>query len=206
MDRADGAYWRTGGRFDTDVAEVDPQPPAPILSTEIDGVELRPYDWDMLDALVVAANDPRIPTYMGEQFATPYTRDDGETWLEIATKFDPPLQYAIYVEGVFAGGIGGFPFRAENTGAVEIGWWLHPDHWGRGITTAAARSLVDELFARGYMRLWAPVMHPNIASARVAEKAGLRLEGIAPSAYLRRGVRYDQLNYGVTRSQWLLGR
>ncbi|MBW2471858.1 MAG: GNAT family N-acetyltransferase [Deltaproteobacteria bacterium] len=48
-------------------------------------------------------------------------------------------------------------------------------------------------------------MKPNVASARVAEKAGLRLEGVAPSVYLKRGVRYDQLNYGLTRAQWRAG-
>jgi len=52
------------------------------------------------------------------------------------------------------------------------------------------------------MRLWAPVMHPNKGSARVAEKAGMTLEGVAPSHYVKQGVRYDQLNYGMTREQW----
>ena len=56
------------------------------------------------------------------------------------------------------------------------------------------------------MRLWAPVMHANIASARVAENAGLTFEGTFPSAYLKNGVRYDQLNYGITRSQWIAGQ
>jgi RimJ/RimL family protein N-acetyltransferase len=67
--------------------------------------------------------------------------------------------------------------------------------------------LVDEFFGvRGYMRLWAPVMAPNEASKRVAERAGLRLEGIAPSAYLKAGVRHDAWNYGLTRTGWLTDR
>lgn len=55
---------------------------------------------------------------------------------------------------------------------------------------------------RGLMRLWAPVMRPNKGSARVAEKAGMTLEGVAPSQYVKHGVRYDQLNYGITRDEW----
>jgi RimJ/RimL family protein N-acetyltransferase len=50
------------------------------------------------------------------------------------------------------------------------------------------------------------VMAPNEASARVAEKAGLRFEGVAPGAYLKGGVRHDQRNFGVTRPQWIAAR
>ena len=208
LDRADGAYWRIGGRYDVvDEPETPLEPDAPVIATRVDGVELRPYDWHMVDALVVAANDPRINRYMGDEFPYPYTREDAEGWVEIATKGSPPTQYAIYVDDVLAGGAGGFPFKGENTGAMEIGWWLNPSYWGRGVTSAAASALVDEFLGRrGYMRLWAPVMKPNVASARVAEKAGLRLEGVAQSAYLKGGVRLDQLNYGITRAQWAAGR
>jgi len=204
MDRADGAYWRTGGRYEApEIIEPAPDDRVRTIATSIDGVELRPYAWDMVDDLIAAANDARITRYMGDQFASPYTRDAAESWLEIATKNDPPTQYAIFVDGVLTGGLGGFPFGAENTGDVEIGWWLHPDHWGRGITSACVQALVAEFFgSREYMRLWAPVMRPNVASERVAQSAGLRFEGVAPSAYLKGGVRYDQLNYGITRAQW----
>ncbi|MGI9528749.1 MAG: GNAT family N-acetyltransferase [Acidimicrobiia bacterium] len=207
MDRADGAYWRTGGRYETpEIADVELDRDL-TLATAIDGVELRPYSWDMLEGLVAAADDERIPRYMGDQFASPYTMQDAETWLEVATKNDPPTQYALFVDGALSGGLGGFPASGENTGDVEIGWWLHPDHWGKGIMSACARALVDEFLGnRDYMRLWAPVMHPNVASGRVAEAAGLTFEGTFPSAYLKGGVRYDQHNYGITRAQWLADR
>jgi RimJ/RimL family protein N-acetyltransferase len=53
------------------------------------------------------------------------------------------------------------------------------------------------------MRIEAPVMNANPRSARVAEKIGMRLEGVAPSRYVKSGVRYDQLNFGITREQWI---
>jgi RimJ/RimL family protein N-acetyltransferase len=204
MDRADGAYWRTGGRYSVPGAEgstgKDDRKPIPTGSED---VVLRPYDWTMIELLVEAANDDRIPVYMGDAFATPYTRQDAETWLEIATDSSPPLQYAIYVDGAFAGGVGAFLMKAENDGVAEIGWWLNPRHWGKGITTTAVKALIDEMFEhRDLERLWAPVMEPNVASARVAEKAGMLLEGVAPSHYVKRGVRMGALNFGITRSQW----
>ena len=204
MDRADGAYWRTGGRYGPpDVEETPDDVEEYDISTERDDVVLHPYDWNMIDALIEAADDSRIPVYMGEMFASPYTREAAESWLEIATGSSPPLQYAVYVNGTLAGGVGAFLFKAENAGVAEIGWWLNPMYWGRGITTTAVRAFIDEMFKhRGLERLWAPVMEPNIASARVAENAGMLLEGIAPSHYVKRGVRMDALNFGLTRSQW----
>lgn len=79
--------------------------------------------------------------------------------------------------------------------------------WGRGIASAAASALVDEMFEhRGVMRVWAPVMKGNNASGRMAEKAGLSFEGVLPGAYLKGGVRYDQLLYGLTRAGWVQRR
>ncbi|MFV1971298.1 MAG: GNAT family N-acetyltransferase [Acidimicrobiia bacterium] len=204
MDRADGFYWRTGGRHEVpEAVEASTSARTGPIATERDDVVLRPYVWEMIDELIEAADDERIPVYMGDQFPSPYTREAAEEWLEIATSSEPPLHYAIYVDGAFVGGVGAVLFEAENTGVAELGWWLNPGYWGRGIATTATRALIDEMFDhRGLMRLWAPVMHPNKGSARVAEKAGMTLEGVAPSHYVKQGVRYDQLNYGMTREQW----
>ena len=164
---------------------------------------LRAYTSDMTDALVAAADDQRIPAYMGDTFPSPYTPEAAREWLAIAGASNPPTHYAVFSGDRLVGGVGGFRFTGENTGGFEIGWWLTPDLWGNGITSAAATVLVDELFARrGAMRVWAPVMRPNVASGKVAMNAGLALEGIAPGAYVKGGVRYDQLNYGMTRAQW----
>jgi ribosomal-protein-alanine N-acetyltransferase len=204
MDRADGAYWRTGGRYVAPHPQgaADEQSRDPI-ATEREDIVLRPYEWGMIDALTDAADDPRIAVYMTEGFPSPYTKEAAEEWLIVATESSPPLQYAIYVDGAFAGGVGAFLLKPENAGVAEIGWWLNPRYWGRGITTAAVRSLIDELFEhRGLERLWAPVMEPNVGSARVAVKAGMRLEGVAPSHYVKNGERMDALNFGLTRSQW----
>jgi RimJ/RimL family protein N-acetyltransferase len=207
MDRADGSYWRIGGRLDSTAHRSGREAGGAVVRTAVEGVELRPYTWDMVDTLAHTANDPRIPPFMGDGFPHPYRREDAEDWIGIATGSDPPMHFAVFVNDAMAGGVGGFPGTEEHTGVVEIGWWLHPDFWNRGITTACVVALVDHLFTdHGYMRLWAPVMHPNVASARVAEKAGLTLEGRAPSAYVKHGVRYDQLNYGITREQWMADR
>jgi RimJ/RimL family protein N-acetyltransferase len=207
MDRADGAYWRTGGRYDAPVAITAVLDDGGFIPTSLSGVDLRPYTVGMTAELVRAADHPEISRFMTDRFPSPYTMADAEAWVEFAEGSHPPINYAIHLDGVLIGGVGGTEGTGETTGTCEIGWWLTPEWWGRGITTAAASALVDELFEhRGFMRLFAPVMHPNLASARVAEKIGMRLEGRGVSHYLKGGVRYDQLTYGLTRRDWLAGR
>ncbi len=200
MDRADGSYWRTGGRFET---PTDLERDGIVIATGIEGVVLMEYDTSRVGQLLDAASDERIHRYMSDRFPYPYTEDAAEEWIDLCSTEEPPNNFMIAVDGVLRGGVGAAPMSAEKVGVAEIGWWLTPACWGRGITSAAASALVDYMFSeRGMERLWAPVFSPNAASAGVAANAGLVLEGTAPSAYLKNGIRYDELDFGITRSQW----
>jgi RimJ/RimL family protein N-acetyltransferase len=65
----------------------------------------------------------------------------------------------------------------DGGGEIEIGWHLHPDSWGRGLATEAARALLARGFALGLSEIWA-VTHPdNQRSVRVCGKLGMRLLG-----------------------------
>jgi len=64
-----------------------------------------------------------------------------------------------------------------NTVDVEIGWWLAPSHWGRGLATEAARAALRDGFERvGLGRIVAVAQPANRASLRVMEKLGMRYE------------------------------
>ncbi|MGH3050661.1 MAG: GNAT family N-acetyltransferase, partial [Gaiellaceae bacterium] len=66
----------------------------------------------------------------------------------------------------------------EETGNVEIGWTLARDRWGLGYATeAAAASLASGLAHLHVPRIVAVMDVENAASARVAERIGMRLEG-----------------------------
>ena len=63
-------------------------------------------------------------------------------------------------------------------GVAEFGYAVHPDHWGQGIATAAARLALDHAFgALEMLRVQATCDPTNVASVRVLEKLGMRLEG-----------------------------
>ena len=69
------------------------------------------------------------------------------------------------------------------SGEIEIGWHLHPDAWGHGYASEAARAVLDHAFASGLPRVLA-VTHPdNRASQAVARRIGMHDEGSTSDYY-----------------------
>jgi RimJ/RimL family protein N-acetyltransferase len=62
---------------------------------------------------------------------------------------------------------------ARPVAEVEVGWALHPDHWGQGYATEAARGALDRAWAAGMSEVYA-VVHPgNDASVAVTARLGM---------------------------------
>ena len=67
------------------------------------------------------------------------------------------------------------------SGIAEVGYAMHPDVWGRGVATAAARLAVDFAFDRLAVHVVrATCDTANFASVRVLEKLGMQLEQTIP--------------------------
>jgi len=74
----------------------------------------------------------------------------------------------------------------------EIAYVISPSARGRGIASAAVELLSEWAFRRlGVKRLQLSIHPDNVASQRVAEKAGYTCEGTLRSMKLIRGVRVD---------------
>jgi len=60
---------------------------------------------------------------------------------------------------------------------VEIGWHLHPDAWGHGYATEAAKAVLDDAFRRGLRRVIAVTAPDNTASQAVCRRLGMAYAG-----------------------------
>jgi RimJ/RimL family protein N-acetyltransferase len=56
---------------------------------------------------------------------------------------------------------------------IEVGWHLHPDAWGHGYATEAARAVVDRGFAAGLTEVFAVTHLDNTASQAVCRRLGM---------------------------------
>jgi ribosomal-protein-alanine N-acetyltransferase len=69
-------------------------------------------------------------------------------------------------------------FEASFMPAVEIGWRLAAEHWGRGLAAEAAREVLGYGFeVVGLESVVSFTVPANVRSRRVMEKIGMRLEG-----------------------------
>lgn len=102
-----------------------------------------------------------------------------------------------------SGPIGAAGLRRLDKGNLEIGYWIAPDYWGRGLATEAARALV----VYGFEKLGAEALNSghfvdNPASGRVLEKAGFRANGIARQWSEARREFVDCHRFLLTRATW----
>lgn len=110
--------------------------------------------------------------------------------------------YGIWLEGRLVGGV---LFRTFDTrfGVAEIGVWNSPEAGGRGLVTAAARRMIQWVFAeRGMHRVEWRCATTNERSAAVAKRLGMRLDGVLREAFPYRGVRHDVQVWSILAGEY----
>jgi RimJ/RimL family protein N-acetyltransferase len=66
----------------------------------------------------------------------------------------------------------------NGVGEVEVGWHLHPDSWGHGYATEAARAVIERGFDAGLPEVYAVVRPGNAASLAVCARLGMQPLGL----------------------------
>lgn len=134
--------------------------------------------------VAIGASDPETQKWL--PLPTPYTVDNAKWFInEYAAsvhKSGTGIVFAIDQDNSFVGCID--VKRAEwLNGTCEIGYWTMPEHRGLGYMSRALEMLSDwVLREQGFARVEVRVATENLASQRVAERAGFVREGIARHA------------------------
>jgi RimJ/RimL family protein N-acetyltransferase len=163
-----------------------------------EGVVLR--QWRIEDVPVVAAacQDSEIARWLAF-VPQPYTEEHARFYVQDC--IDAPEErtpFAITDAGT-GEVIGSIDMHINRMQTGHIGYWLAAEARGRGLTTAALRALsrwaVEEL---GLGRVELVTDPDNIASQRVAEKAGFQREGVLRSILVNRdGSRRDGVMFSL---------
>jgi RimJ/RimL family protein N-acetyltransferase len=116
-----------------------------------------------------------------EHFPRPLTREESDAFIDRMEKHFTEQGFSMWAlevlpTGSFTGFVGLLVprFQAHFTPAVEIGWRLARQHWGRGYATEAARAALtfgfEELLLEEIVSFTVP---GNIRSRRVMERIGM---------------------------------
>lgn len=128
-----------------------------------------------------------------------YSLEESRAWLEIQVlAFDQSTAYEFAItsaDGRYLGGCGLNQIDRINRRA-NLGYWIRSSAAGKGAATAAAKLVRDWGFKNGDLnRLEIVAAAGNIASRRVAEKAGATQEGLLRSRLVLYGVSHDAVVY-----------
>ena len=86
---------------------------------------------------------------------------------------------------------------------AELGYWLGKKYWGRGYTTEAVKLILRFAFEKLKLhRVYAHLFEENIASRRVLEKTGFRLEGTTRESRYRYNKWHNELRFGILKQEY----
>lgn len=178
----------------------------PVLTDGV--VTLRAHVPADLDRMNEMANDPQMVRWTA--VPTPHPRTATEKYaMELVPQSwenGTARCWGIEYEGRYVGNV---DLRGKGE-LAELGFALHPDARGLGLSTAATRLVVDHAFVEAGKEVvsWRSQVG-NLASLRVAHSLGFRLHGTQPDALLERGRVLDAwtgtLHFGdapVPRTTW----
>lgn len=157
---------------------------ASLVTTE--RVLVRPWRVEEADEFFDIYRRVEVVRWLG---ATPLRdRHEAVEMIERAQarlKEDPRFGSWAVVERSRGAPVGGVIFKPlpDGDGEVEIGWQLHPDHWGQGLASEAAGAVLRRGFADGISEVWAVTHLDNHRSAAVCRRLGMRLLGVTHRWY-----------------------
>ncbi len=98
----------------------------------------------------------------------------------------------------------GYLFINQNNKFADIGYALSRKYWNKGIVTEAVEEVIRHSFERlNVNRIQIHSVVKNIASSRVAEKVGMKFEGILRERFIMKGRFVDTKIYSILKKEWL---
>ena len=143
-----------------------------------DRLRLREFRDDDLDVLAAMVGDAEQMTF----YPRPKTRDEAAAWIRRNLELYARHGFGTWlIEALpgsrFAGYCGIRPLELEGVCEIEVGWHVHKDLWNQGVATEVAALVCTAAATRFDLTRLIALVHPDhIASRRVAENVGMRLE------------------------------
>jgi RimJ/RimL family protein N-acetyltransferase len=161
-------------------------------------VVLRQWRLEDVPAVAAACQDAEIARWLAF-VPQPYTEDDARFYIRDCLEAGEDRAPFAITDAETGAVIGSIDMRISRMRTGHIGYWLAAEARGRGLTTAALEALSRWVFeAHGLGRVELVTDPDNIASQRVAEKAGFTREGTLRSFLLNRdGSRRDGVLFSL---------
>jgi ribosomal-protein-alanine N-acetyltransferase len=160
-----------------------------------------------LPSIFHGLSNPQVTQWFGLRYDTVEATQDQMDWYREIVQQQTGIWWAISrnpgdqedTTGDLLGTCGLYDRDTDNQNA-DIGFWLHPQHWGQGILPQCLPAVLRYGFEQlNLHRIEAEVEPQNLASGKLLRNIGFQFEGTRRQV-ARRGARFVDLEYyGVLR-------
>ncbi|WP_127501178.1 GNAT family N-acetyltransferase [Actinoplanes solisilvae] len=173
-----------------------------------DRLLMRPWRDDDADFLLDLESRWEVVRFLGARPTTMRTREDALASIRRRRAIDHPVHGIWAIATANGGPVGNVLLKpiplsagelAGATDEVEIGWHLHPDAWGHGYATEAARAVLADAFHRGLRRVLAVTDPGNHASRAVCRRLDMTALGRTSRYYDTVNELYETASGGKRR-------
>lgn len=164
---------------------------------------IRKLNRDDLSTRVLWMNNPRI--YSSMHFEIPILMDNTLKWFETNLTKEDRYDVTIIENDVIVA-FGGFTSINREIGKAETYLFADPFHLHKGIGTRAKKMMCQFAFQQlGLNKIYFVTNEDNVASIRMNEKCGFKMEGRFRQEYRTKdGLLKDRLYYGLLKGEWEL--
>jgi ribosomal-protein-alanine N-acetyltransferase len=119
--------------------------------------------------------------------------------------FDSAYGFGLFLrDGGFVGEVSLGSVQRGPFQTAYVGYWIDAAHAGQGFVPEGVVLILRYAFETlALHRLEASIVPRNIASRRVAQKLGLRDEGLSQRYLQIQGVYEDHIRYAITAEEWV---
>jgi len=157
-------------------------------------VELRKLQISDAALFAELANDMRIAENTSDRFPHPYNETDAQRFIDMHQDESNAAVFGILFNGDLVGGIG-LHFRADiYRKTAELGYWINPEFWGKGIATKAITQILEYGFSNlDIAVVVAHVFGRNAASQHILIKQNFTRLGVIPNGAYKLGKYEDDV-------------
>ena len=162
---------------------------------------IRRLNRDDLSTRILWMNNPLI--YSSMHFEIPVFMDKTIQWFETNLTNENRYDITILENDVIVA-FGGFTSINREIGKAETYLFADPIHLHKGTGTKAKKMMCQFAFQQlGLNKIYFVTNEDNVASIRMNEKCGFKLEGRFRQEYrTKNGLLKDRLYYGLLKSEW----
>ncbi len=132
-------------------------------------------------------------------------REELESYILKPFRESTGIRWGITLKGSdeLIGSCGFYKWEHEPHRRIEVGYDLHPVHWGKGIMKEAMKAVIDYGFVNmGLNRISLMAFSFNKRSTAFARRMGFVREGVLRENAFFRGRFYDDEYFAMVRSDW----